>query len=124
VLARRIGFWLALLVLSSTGVLGLYNGVTEWGNWETRLQMSVSVGVILYGVLGIVAATGLVRRTRWSAGAALAWGIVVTYVGGVAAVAYAGADASVMGGASAALASGLIAWGVVWTARSRISSGS
>ena len=115
--ARKIGFGLSLALLLISGVMGIYNGITERSTGVTNLQKSVTAGVFLYGVLGLVAAYGLVRRRRWSAGAALAWGVVITYVAGVASVAYAGEDASWMGAVAGSVVTGLLAAGVVWTAR-------
>lgn len=99
-----------------TGVDGVYNSVTEWGDGHTRMQHSVTIGVFLYGVLGLITAFGLFRRRRWSLGTAICWGIAVTYVPGVAVMAYGGQDAIMSSAITASAASALIAVGVIWTA--------
>jgi hypothetical protein len=81
------------------------------------LQRSVSIGVLVYGVLGVVAGVALASRHPSSAWLAAMWVVAVTYVASVAAVAYAGADASVVGAVASGIASALIAAGVIWTAR-------
>jgi hypothetical protein len=107
---------LSLLLLLLTGVVGIHNGLTEWGEGRTTMQRSVTAGVFLYGLLGLVTAFGLFRRRRWSVGTAIAWAMAVTYVPGVAVMVY-GEDGAILSSAIAASAgSALIALGVVWTA--------
>jgi hypothetical protein len=113
--------WVAVAVLLATGVLGIKDGAGDWGNPQTALQRTVTVGVLLYGVLGLVAAFGVVRRQRWSAVLSAAWGVVVTYVATVASFAYSdptlsqsGTMAGVMG---AFVATALIGLFVVWVVR-------
>jgi hypothetical protein len=77
----------------------------------------VSIGVLVYGVLGVAGGVALAARHRSSAWFAAMWGVVITYVGAFAATAFAGADASVVGAAASGIASALIAAGVTWTAR-------
>ena len=116
-MGRKIAFGLSLAVLLVSGVAGIYNGITERSTGATNLQKSVTAGVLLYGVLGLVSVYGLIRRRQWSVGSAAAWGLVVTYVPGAAVIAYA-EEASPLGSAIVASgASALIALGVVWTAR-------
>ena len=71
---RKIAFALSLSLLLISGVLGIYNGITE-------------------------------RSTG------------VTNVAGLASVAYAGEDASWVGAVAGSVVTGLLAAGVVWTAR-------
>lgn len=80
------------------------------------MQASVTVGVLLYGILGLISAFGLSLRRRWSVATAFAWGVVVTYVPGVAVTAYGGADATMIAAIAASAASALIALAVVWSA--------
>jgi hypothetical protein len=109
-----VGISLALLLL--TGVLGLHNGATEWFDAQTLLQQSVTGGVFLYGVLGLIAAYGLFRRRKWSVIATVVWTVVITYVPGAAVIGFGGPDASLGAAAASSLASALIGVGVVWTA--------
>lgn len=115
-MGRRIAWILSTLVLVTTGVLGLYDGISDLAGVQTPLQRSVTFGVILYGALGLIAAAALLLRRRSAVWLAAAWALVVTYVASTAAIAYAG-DSVTLG---AALASGvstaLIGAGVVWTA--------
>jgi hypothetical protein len=115
-MAKKIAWVLSLLVLLVTGVDGIHNGVTEWGDAHTRMQQSVTIGVFLYGVLGVITAFGLFRRRRWSIGTAICWGVAVTYVPGVAVMAYGGNDAIMSSAITASGASALIAALVIWTA--------
>jgi|SRR6185369_16358729 hypothetical protein len=111
----RTSAWIVSLVLLLViGSLGVYNGLTEWGEGRTVWQQSVTIGVLVYGVLGLVSAYGLFRRQRWSLRTVIAWAIVVTYVPGVAVMA--DADDAMIGAAIAASAgAALIALGIIWT---------
>ena len=110
----RAGWVITLLVLLFTGCIGLYNGITEWKDAGTMLQKSVTAGVFLYGFLGVLAFGGLLMRQAWSIGPILVWGIVVTYVAGVAVIAYGGSDASVGGAVVGALVTAAIATAMTW----------
>ena len=72
-------------------------------------------GVFLYGILGLISAYGLIRRRRWSLATVIAWAIVLTYVPGVAVMAYGDQGASIGSAIAASVGAGLIALGVVWT---------
>ena len=114
---HKIAWILSLAIVLCTGLLGMYNGITEWGEGVTAAQVSVTVGVILYGVFGLITAYGLFRRRRWSVGTAIAWGVAVAYVPGAAIIAYGGDEGFVSSAIAASLGSALIALGVVWTAK-------
>jgi hypothetical protein len=110
----KVAWLLALLALLVTGALGVYNAFQEWPNAETALQKSVSAGELVYGLTGLVAAFGLLRRRRWSLRWAAVWGLAATYTGGTAVLAYGGADAT-LGAALWAWGGGaLVAAAVVW----------
>jgi Raf kinase inhibitor-like YbhB/YbcL family protein len=115
-MGRTIAWVVSLGLLVVTGVLGIYNGFIDWGEAGTALQESVTAGVLLYGLLGLITAYGLFRRRRWSFSTTIGWGLVITYVSGAAVIAYAGADTGVGSAIAASGASALIALGVVWTA--------
>jgi FtsH-binding integral membrane protein len=115
-MGRTIAWVLSLLMLLLTGVVGFYNGLTEWGEGSTVMQHSVTAGVLLYGILGLVTAFGLFRRRRWSVGTAIAWALAVIYVPGVAVMVYGGDGATLGSAIVASGASAVIALGVVWTA--------
>jgi hypothetical protein len=117
-MVRKIAWVLSLALLLFTGVDGLYNGTTEWKAGLSSFQKSVTGGVFLYGLVGLVAAFGLLRRRRWSVGASVVWAVIITYVPGAAVVAYGGGDATVGSAIAASGASAVIAAGVVWSARS------
>jgi uncharacterized membrane protein (DUF2068 family) len=80
---RYIALGLSLFVLVVTGVLGIYNGLSETPTPDqTALQLSVTVGVLLYGAFGLISAYGLFRRqpsARWTV---IAWAVTITYVPG------------------------------------------
>jgi hypothetical protein len=115
-MGRKIAWVLSLMLLLLTGVVGIYNGLTEWGEGRTPMQHSVTVGVLLYGILGLVTTIGLFRRRRWSVGSAFAWAIAVTYVPGVAVMVYGGEGAIMSSAIAASAGSAVIALAVVWTA--------
>jgi hypothetical protein len=113
--ALKVAWVLSLLLLIVTGAVGIYNGVTEWGEGHTPLEHSVTAGVFLYGLFGLSSAAGLVRREPWSLKPAIGWAITVTCVPPAAIMAYGGPD-QIGPAVAAALGSGLIASGVLWTA--------
>jgi hypothetical protein len=112
-----IARWLSVLLLLVTGVLGILNGTHELGDARTALQKSVTIGVLVYGVLGLLGAMALARRLSISLPLAAAWAVVVTYVASTAAIAYAGEEATVVGAVAAGVATALIGAGVVYVAR-------
>lgn len=111
---RRVARALALLILLITGVLGLYNGVTERSGARSALQSSVTIGVLLYGLLGLASAYGVVRQRAWSVWSVTAWAVVVTYVSGTAALAYGGDDVTMVTALASGLAGALIGAFVLW----------
>ena len=118
---RNRGLWRVLWVLSclallGSGVVGLRNGIVEWADARTMLQQSVTAGVTVYGILGLVGGVGLAMRRRWSAKVALAWAIVVTYVPGAAVMGYGGADAAWGSAIAATVGAGLTAAAVAYVA--------
>lgn len=56
-------------------------------------------------------------RDRSSVWLATAWGIVVTYVSSLAAMAYAASHATLLGAVASGIGAALIAAGVIWSAR-------
>ena len=116
-MGRKAAWILSILLLVNTGGLGLYNGVTELSGARTPLQQSVTLGVLVYGVLGIAAAIMLGARRPVAVWLAAAWAIVVTYVASTAALAYAGTDATLGGAVAAGVGASLIGVFVVWCAR-------
>lgn len=116
-MGRRIARILALLVLAATGVLGIQNGVREWTNPYTPFQRAVYAGVVLYGVLGLAAVYGVIRRRAWSVRVVMAWGVAITYVSATAAMAYGGPDVTPVAAIASGLGGGLIAAFVIWAVR-------
>ena len=114
-IGRTTAWIVSLVVLLVIGSIGVYNGVTEWRQGTTAWQHSVNIGVLLYGVLGLVSAYGLLRRQRWALRTVIVWAVAVTYVPGVAILAYADKDAMLGSAIAASVASGLIALGIIWT---------
>jgi hypothetical protein len=116
-MARKTAWILSILLLLNTGVLGLYNGVSELSDAGTPIQKSVTIGVLVYGVLGLAAALALVARHASALWLSIGWAVVVTYVAGMAPIAYGGADATVGGAIAGGIGAALIGLGVVWCAR-------
>lgn len=116
-MARKAAWIVSILLLLNTGGLGVYNGVTELSGARTPLQQSVTLGVLIYGVLGLAAAAMLIARRPVSVWLSAAWTAVVTYVASTAALAYAGNDATIGGAVAAGIGALLIGIGIVWCAR-------
>jgi hypothetical protein len=116
-MARKAAWIVSILLLLNTGGLGVYNGVTELSGARTPLQQSVTLGVLIYGVLGLAAAAMLIARQPVSVWLSVAWTAVVTYVASTAALAYAGDDATIGGAVAAGIGALLIGIGIVWCAR-------
>jgi uncharacterized membrane protein YjfL (UPF0719 family) len=114
-MARKIAWVVSLALLLVTGLLGIYSGVTEWNPDNNPVQKSVTAGVLLYGVLGFVTAYGLFLRRRWSFPTAIAWGVVVTYVPGVAVMSFSDEAGRLTSAFAASGTTALIAAGVIWT---------
>ena len=112
-----IAWVLALIVLLVTGALGLSNGVRQLPYTATFGQMTVAVGVLLYGILGIAAAVGLLRRRAWSLPLTIAWAVIVTYVPGAAVHYYGGEEAGSVAALSASIGAGVTALLVVLAVR-------
>lgn len=115
-MGRKAAWILSILLLLNTGALGIYNGTTELSQATTPLQRSVTGGVLVYGILGLAGAIALIGRRRSAVWLALAWTAVVTYVASTAALAYAGADATVGGAVAGGVGAAVLGLGVVWCA--------
>ena len=114
---RRILPWIfAAALLLVISLLGVNNGVDELrsGDETTVLQRSVSFSSLIYGLIGLAAGVGVLLRRRWGYFLSIAWGIVITYTGGMASHAYGQTTAPVT--AVGALATALIAGIAVWLA--------
>jgi hypothetical protein len=107
----------AALVLLATGIIGLHNGVTEYPDGVNTGQRLVTVGVFIYGILGLTAAAGVVRRRRWGVTLTALWGVDVTLVGSGAVAVYSDGEGRTIGFISAFLACMLAALLVWWLAR-------
>ena len=116
-MARRVAWIVSILLLLNTGGLGVYNGIAELSSARTPLQQSVTLGVLLYGILGLVAAVMLAARRPVAVWLSVAWAVAVTYVASTAALAYAGDDATLRGAFAAGTGALLLGLGVVWCAR-------
>jgi hypothetical protein len=114
---RSIARAVAVGLLAATGGLGTHGGITEMPAAVTPLQISVTTGVLLYGVLGLVAAYGVIRGRWWSARVIAGWVIAITYVSATAALAYGGRGATVIGAVAAGASAALIGAFVLWAVR-------
>lgn len=118
---RKAAWFLSIVLLLGTGLMGLLNGSREWDDPSGAFQRSVTLGVLLYGVLGVAGGVGLALRRRWSVPLAAAWAIVVTYVATVASFAFHdptfSQSGTVIGTVASGFATALIGWFVVWAAR-------
>jgi hypothetical protein len=116
-MGRRIARVVAILLLGITGVLGTYNGIDERANPYSLFQRVVYLGVVSYGVLGIIGVYGVMRRRGWSHGVVVAWALAITFVAGTAAMAYGGPEVTSVAGIAAGLGAALIGAFVVWAVR-------
>ena len=107
---------IAAALLAGIGALGIQNGMDDMmgGDEKTALQQSVNIGGLIYGLLGLAAGAGVLLRRRWGYILSIAWGVVVTYTGGMASHAYGGTPA--MTTALAAIATAVIAGAVIMLA--------
>ena len=115
-MGRTIAWVLSTLVLLTTGAVGLYSGIADITGARTSLQWSVTIGVIVYGVLGLLGGAAFALRKRAALPLAAAWAVVVTYVAATAALAYGGSNVPLSAPISGGLGAALIGAGVVWTA--------
>jgi hypothetical protein len=119
---KKVARVLSILLLLATGCLGISNGIRELGDGETGLQRSVTFAVLLYGVLGLLGAMGLLRRRPWSVAVTAAWALSAMWAGTVASFAYHDPSleerATLAGMAGAFVSIALMGWLVVATARS------
>lgn len=113
-MARKAAWIGSVVLLLSTAALGLYSGVSDLPDARTVLQRSVTYGVIVYGLLGLVAAGALIVRHRSARWLTACWAAVVTYVACAAVPAYAGADASIAGAVAGGIGAALVGLLVVW----------
>jgi predicted acyltransferase len=116
-MARKAAWIVSILLLLNTGGLGLYNGLSELSDAHTSLQLSVTVGVLIYGILGLAAAAALIVRNPMAVWISTGWAVVVTYVASTAAIAYARNEASVGGALAGGLGAALIGVFVIWCSR-------
>jgi len=116
-MARKAAWIVSILLLLNTGGLGIYNGAAELHDAHTALQKSVTGGVLVYGVLGLVAAVALLVRHRSAVVISAAWAVVITYVASTAAMAYGGAEATIGGSVAGGVGAALIGAFVIWSAR-------
>ena len=115
-MARKAAWIVSILLLLNTGALGLYNGLSELSDARTPLQVSVTGGVLIYGILGLAGTIAFIVRNPIAVWVSMAWAAVITYVASAAALAYGGADASVGGAIAGGLGAALIGLFVVWCA--------
>ena len=108
---------LSAAIVTVISVLGGMNGIDGLPDEGTFFQKSVAVASIIYALLGIGAGVGVLLRKRWSLTLAILWGVVVTYTGTVASVAWAERGQPIMASLVLALlicvvVCGLVIWGV------------
>ena len=116
-MGRSIARIVAILILIATGALGVYNGFNEWKNPYSPFQRAVYFGVVLYGVLGLVGAYGVIRRRGWSRPVVIGWASMVTFVSATAAIAYSNARVTPLAAIAAGASAALLGAFVVWAAR-------
>ena len=114
---KRILPWIfATALLVAISALGMYGGIDELRSVDevTPLQRSVSIGSLIYGLVGLAAGVGVLLRRRWGYTLAIVWGVVITYTGGMASHAWGETSAPVT--AVATLMTAFVAGIVIWLA--------
>ena len=123
---KKVGRFVALALLGIFGVLGLVNGMREWGDGITALQRSVTVAVLLYGVLGLLGVLGMLRRQRWVVPVTVMWTLASMWAGSVASFAFHDPrleqQGTLVGVISAGVSILLVGSFVVWMARDAVRS--
>ncbi len=118
---RNAGWIAALALLFLSGGVGLYDGVGDLREAAGALQRSVSIAVLLYGVLGLAAGTGLARRRAWAVPLCVAWAAAVVYAASIASFAFHdptfAQDSTATGVIASAISTTLMGALVVWAAR-------
>lgn len=110
---RKAGWVVSILVMLGTGGVGVYDGLTEWGQGQGLAQKSVTAAVLLYGLLGLAAAVGTLLRRAWARPLAIGWAVCATYAASVAVLAFdnASVSAAFPAFAGAAIVSALVVLG-------------
>lgn len=114
---RRFDPWLvlALLILAGFAVLGTWNGLANWQNSGSRLQVLTSLTQVSSGVLAFIALPSLLIGWRGLRPVLHLWVLAVTLTGGLAPVAWGSAPAGA--GIAGTIISCVIALAVVWIVR-------
>jgi hypothetical protein len=104
----------AALLPAGIGAIGTINGFSDWDSATTVGQHLAGAGVIAYSPLGIAAAIALIADHALARPLLIGWGVAVTFVAGVAPVAW--GDAPPMIGVVSAFSSGILVAAVLWAA--------
>ena len=112
---RRARLVVVVAVLLSTVWGGFSDGVENLRGITTAWQRVAAIAELLYGVAAIAAIWALVERMSWLRIALVVWIAGTTITAGLAPVVWGDANwsAGVASGASAAVATVLIAWGAI-----------
>lgn len=113
---RLLRIAIALLLLAS-GLLGAQSGVADVGSADSPARAAAAAVELLYAVLGVLAAPGLVLRRPWASLLVPAWAVAATATAALAPVVWgsAGAGAAVAAGGLTAAVAGAIAWAARWS---------
>lgn len=125
---KKVGRVFGIIFLAALSFAGLYNAVNELPHEESALQMSVGFAQLLYGLLGLMATVGFIRRRPWVVTITAAWGLAATYTASVASFAFhdptfseQGTIAGVLGACfSCLLMTALFVWFARVTVRSKL----
>jgi hypothetical protein len=98
-----------------TGVLGLRNGRNDARAAMDAGQRLAGWSAVAYGVLGVLAAVGLLLGRRWARPVLAAWGVGLTLAGGLAPVVW--GHAPIWTGLLSGLSVALVVTGELWLAR-------
>jgi hypothetical protein len=111
----------AMIVLLGTGALGVYDASSGIGTAASGLQRSVSIAVLTYGVLGLLAGGALALRKRSSLPLTYGWAAGAVYAASVASFAYSdptfSREGTIPGVVGAAVGSLLLCGLVLWAVR-------
>lgn len=118
---KRVGRVLFLAFTAITSLLAIQNGVNEIMKVTSVLQLSVEIGDLLHGTLGVLMAIGVWRRRPWTATIAVSWAVAVVYTATIASFSFSDPtfkeSGTVMGTVAAGVSTALVASLLAWAAR-------
>jgi hypothetical protein len=117
---RKIGLFLAVLIMGFSVYNGLREGPNLIGDAVNGRQQIVAIGQIVSALAALVALTGWWRRQSWTLAATSSWAVALTVVGAVASIAWTDVNIGIalLAGLMTAIITGWVVWFVWYHSRS------